>query len=96
MNVRNDIQPILPLDHDIQVAVAATSSHGSNDSTVLANSDQTHLSGAAALASQVALLPDVRTEKVQAVQIAIANGSYSISSTDVAHSLMSHMFGGKE
>ena len=58
--------------------------------------EEAHLSSAASLASHAASLPDVRTEKVQSVQAAIASGGYNISASDVANSLMGHMLSNKE
>ncbi|MFZ0663294.1 MAG: flagellar biosynthesis anti-sigma factor FlgM [Acidobacteriaceae bacterium] len=96
MNVRNDLQPILPINGDAQVSASGKASRGSAVSTASVSNDEAHLSGAALLASQAASLSDVRTGKVQAIQIAIANGSYSVSSTDVADSLINYMLGSKE
>lgn len=95
MNIRNDIQPIQPLNRDIQVS-PATRPTSSSDAVPLAISDQAHLSSAASLASRVASLPDVRTEKVQAIQVAIASGSYNVDAKNVARSMMDQMLGGKE
>lgn len=95
MNIRNDIQPIQPLDRDIQVS-SATRFTGSSDAAPLAISDQAHLSSAASLASRVASLPDVRTDKVQAIQVAIAGGSYNVDAKNVARSMMDQMLGSKE
>lgn len=47
-------------------------------------SDQASLSMASQLMTQVSSLPDVDTEKVAAVQSALAAGTYQISSSDVA------------
>ncbi|AXC10416.1 hypothetical protein ACPOL_1065 [Acidisarcina polymorpha] len=53
--------------------------------------DAAHLSPAALLASASSSLPDVRSEKVASIQEALANGSYSVSSTDVADKLIDHL-----
>ena len=90
MNVRNDLQHIQQVTGENQVsAVEKPPSIGATSPS--ATSDQTHLSGAASLASHTASLPDVRADKVQSVQAAIASGSYSVSSSDVAASLIQHM-----
>ncbi|MGH9586277.1 MAG: flagellar biosynthesis anti-sigma factor FlgM [Acidobacteriaceae bacterium] len=95
MNVRNDIQPVQPLDRDIQVSQTTKRANNSSESPLPAGGDQAHLSSAASLAFQTASLSDVRTEKVQAIQVAIDKGSYGVSSAKVAHSLMDHMLGNK-
>lgn len=91
MNIRNDLQPVQPLNRDFQVSSSGKASNDSDAFAPLAGSDQAHLSSGAAFASQLSSLPDVRTEKVQAIQSAIANGSYNVSSMDVAQSLIGHM-----
>jgi negative regulator of flagellin synthesis FlgM len=55
--------------------------------------DQTSLSTAANLVSHAATLPDVRTGKVSAVQQALADGNYQISSSDVAAKMIDSMLG---
>jgi negative regulator of flagellin synthesis FlgM len=100
MNVRNDFQPIQPIQGDTQISAAertanSTAISSGTDSSLTSN-DQANLSGAASLASHAASLSDVRSEKVASVQAAIAGGTYSVSSTDVAHSLISHMLGNLE
>jgi negative regulator of flagellin synthesis FlgM len=46
--------------------------------------DQTNLSSAGGMIAQALEGSDVRTDKVAALQKAIASGSYSVSSSDVA------------
>ncbi len=53
--------------------------------------DQAHVSSAAALAKQAATEPDVRMEKINGIQQALAAGNYQISSSDLADSLLNHM-----
>ncbi len=53
--------------------------------------DATRLSPAALAASSSSSLPDVRSEKVAAVQQALANGSYAVSASDVAGKLIDHL-----
>jgi negative regulator of flagellin synthesis FlgM len=90
MNIRNDLPSIQPLV-DSTLASAAGKPTSSAAASTVPDSDQTHLSGAASLAIHAASLSDVRSEKVASVQAAIADGSYNVSSADVAHSLISHM-----
>jgi len=96
MNVRNDLQPIQPIAGDNHVSAVDKPSVSASPSSSAVSTDQAHLSGAASLISHAASLSDVRAEKVQSIQAAIANGSYSISSSDVAQSLMNHMLGNSE
>jgi negative regulator of flagellin synthesis FlgM len=93
MNVRNDLLSIQPITGENQVSAVEKSSTIAHSSSSTTASDQAHLSSAAALISHAASLSDVRAEKVQAIQSSIANGSYNISSTDVAQSLMGSMLG---
>lgn len=94
MNIRNDLSPRI-LGGDIQVSSAAKAVRSSDVASLPIDGDQARLSSAASLASQLAALPDVRTEKVQALQMSIANG-YSVSSSDVARSVMDFMLGSRE
>jgi len=96
MNIRNDLQPIQPIAADTQVSTAERTSGPSGTTSIVASTDQAHLSSAASLASHAASLSDVRSEKVASVQTAIASGTYSVSSTDVAHSLMNNMLGSQQ
>lgn len=93
MNVRNDLQTIQPTSTDTQISPAERVSSASLEASAAAASDQAHLSSAASLASHTSSVSDVRAEKVQSIQAAIASGSYQVSSADVAQSLMGHMLG---
>lgn len=93
MNVRNDFQPIPPIADNNQASAVEKSSAAANPSAQAVSTDQAHLSATASLISQAASLSDVRAEKVQSIQAAIANGSYSVSSSSVAQSLVNHMLG---
>jgi negative regulator of flagellin synthesis FlgM len=55
--------------------------------------DRTEVSTAASLAHQAMSVPDVRMEKVAAIQQALANGTYQVSPTDVADKLVRQMMG---
>ena len=93
MNITQDMQPVQPIAPEIQVSAAGKALNGSSAEPQASGNDQTRLSGAASLASRAASLPDVRQEKVAAVQTAIGNGTYSVSANDVAQSLIGHMLG---
>ncbi len=84
-----------PATQESAVAKAAGSpvestSPGAGSSTAL-DGDQAHLSQSAVLAARAASLPEVRTEKVAAVQQALANGSYAVSPSDLAGKLIDHL-----
>jgi negative regulator of flagellin synthesis FlgM len=55
--------------------------------------DRTEVSTAASLAHQAMSVPDVRMDKVAAVQQALANGTYQVSAADVADKLVRQMTG---
>ena len=97
MNIRNDFQPIQPVSGDTPVsAVGNVSSAPTSSPAAVAGGDRADLSVAASLSSHAAALPDVRAEKVQSIQAAIATGNYNVSSADVARSLMGHMLGSRQ
>lgn len=97
MNIRNDLQPIQPVPGDTPVsAVGNASSASTSSSAVAAGGDRADLSAAASLSSHAASLPDVRAEKVQSIQAAIAAGNYNVSSSDVAQSLIGHILGSQQ
>lgn len=91
MNIRNDLQQIQQVTAENQVEKPSSTAAASAAASTSATNDQAHLSGAASLASHAASLPDVRADKIQSVQSAIAGGSYSVSAYDVADSVMKHM-----
>lgn len=55
--------------------------------------DRTEVSTAASLAHQAMSVPDVRMDKVAAIQQALANGTYQVSPADVADKLVRQMMG---
>ena len=99
MNVRNDLQGPQPNVQQVERAAGAqpvsqaASRPGAQPSSSGVAEDSANLSAAASLASQAASLPDVRMEKVTAVQQALASGTYSVNSSDVADKMISHMQG---
>lgn len=100
MNIRSDLQAVQSASSDtalssVQRAAANPGTHLDSVSTST-SADQAHLSAAASLVSQAASLSDVRLEKVQSIQAAIASGNYHVSSSDVAQSLINHLLGGRE
>jgi negative regulator of flagellin synthesis FlgM len=55
--------------------------------------DQAHLSALANIVSQSLARPDVRTDKVAAVQAALASGSYHVDASAVAGKVITHLLG---
>lgn len=96
MNVSNDLQVAQPVSEGTPIFAIARGSKKPESRASSESADQASLSGAAELARVAASLPDVRAEKVQAVQAAIAGGNYKVGAEDVANSLVDHMLGGKE
>jgi flagellar biosynthesis anti-sigma factor FlgM len=96
MNVSNDLQIAQSASAGARIFAVGSGPVKQELRTSSESADQANLSGAAGLARVAASLPDVRAEKVQAVQAAIASGDYKVSAEDVANSLMDHMLGGKE
>lgn len=96
MNIRNDLQPIQPVDGSPQTSPIEKAPAVSNAAPIATTSDQAHVSGTATLISHAVSVSDVRSEKVQSIQAAIASGNYSVSSADVAHSLIHHMLGNQD
>jgi negative regulator of flagellin synthesis FlgM len=59
-----------------------------NETTVSTQTDQTNLSSASSLVTQALEGSDVRLDKVASLQQAIATGTYNVSSSDVADSII--------
>lgn len=59
----------------------------------VAQSDRTDLSSASGIVSQSLENSDTRTAKVAALQQAIADGSYTVSSSDVADKIIQSLLG---
>jgi len=59
----------------------------------IANVDQTSLSSSAALVAQALEGPDTRSAKIASLQQAIAAGTYSVSSSDVADKIIQSLLG---
>ena len=90
MNVQNDLQGIPQVAGPTEVSgtkLPATQSTGDT----LNKTDEAHLSTASQLVSQALALPEVRTEKIASIQSALANGSYQVSSSDLAAKMIDHM-----
>lgn len=64
---------------------------GNDPATSKPQTDDTRLSAAGELITQTLGTSDVRADKVEALQKAIASGSYSVSSAEVADKLIQSM-----
>ena len=94
MNIQNDLHNRFSVSGATQVSgvragVSELASQPAGAGQVAG--DQANLSTAAQAVSQALSLPDVRQEKIEAVQGAIANGSYDVPSSQVAASLMQYL-----
>lgn len=91
MNVHNNLQGLQQLFASQEVA---RTSSGKTAGPVNGNSaDEATLSPAASAAAQAAPDSDVRMEKVAQVQKALADGTYSVPSSDVANRMIDAMLG---
>lgn len=97
INISDASSSALAIESGAQLAgvSGARSSRGGSAPASVETGDQAQLSSAASLASQAAALPDVRMDKVAAMQSAIASG-YHVSSSDVAGAMIDHMLNRSE
>lgn len=91
MNIQNDLQGLQQILGPSGLSAGEKQTPALATGNAAAPNDEAHLSTAAYLVSQAAALPDVRTDKVAAIQTALANGSYRVSSSDVAARLIDFM-----
>ncbi len=70
---------------------ASNAAQPANPRVASASVDQASLSSTSGLVAQASLSSDVRSEKVAALQQAIAAGTYNISSTHVADKIISSL-----
>ncbi|HZZ39764.1 MAG TPA: flagellar biosynthesis anti-sigma factor FlgM [Acidobacteriaceae bacterium] len=91
MNVHNSLQGLQQLFASQEIARSSTgkTAEGASGS----GADEATLSSAASAAAQAAPDSDVRMEKVAQVQKALAEGTYSVPSSDVANRMMDAMLG---
>lgn len=94
MNVNNNLQGLQQLLSSQEVAKEESAKRGSGAAAGTQRlADEATLSSAASLAAQTAPDADVRMQKVAAVQQALAAGTYSVPSTEVAGKMMDAMLG---
>jgi len=93
MNVNNDLQGLQQLLSSQEVAKGESGKRSAAAQQAGSGVDEATLSSAASVAAQTAPDADVRMEKVAAVQQALAAGTYSVPSTDVANRMIESMLG---
>ena len=93
MNVQNNLHGLQQLFSGQEVTQPAHKTGGPQAAGGKAEADQAILSSAASAASAVAADADVRTEKVAAIQQALADGTYNVPAFDVAGKMIYHMLG---
>ena len=64
---------------------------GSSPISKIGSTDGAQLSSVSSLVSKASSIPDVRTEKVAALQQSIAAGTYNVSASDVAGSIINSL-----
>ena len=76
-------------------AQGAGASQATENTGVLQSAPEVSLSqtGVQALKAQLANVPDIRQERVQALQKEVANGSYKPSNQEIASAIHSDLFG---
>jgi negative regulator of flagellin synthesis FlgM len=94
MNVNNDIQGMQQLFPTQEIAKSdSAASQPPGSAPVSGSADEATLSPAASMAAEAAQDSGVRMDKVTSVQQAIAAGTYSVSSSDVAGKMIDQMLG---
>jgi flagellar biosynthesis anti-sigma factor FlgM len=98
MNISDGLKGLQQILNSSKVEAAAHKNTLAAQAAVGGNatltSDQAHVSTAANLAKLASSLPDIRMDKVDAIQQALARGSYSVDPTVVASKLIDHMLQG--
>jgi negative regulator of flagellin synthesis FlgM len=72
----------------VETTTSASVGSGAQHAVVDQQADQANVSLAGGLMAQALQSPDVRSDKVAALQASIANGSYNVSSADVADKMI--------
>jgi negative regulator of flagellin synthesis FlgM len=86
------LRSISPVSPSGTQQLSMTKSNGNNPAAPR-EGDETRLSTTSGLIAQALEGSDVRTEKVAALQESIANGSYNVSSADVADKMIRSLLG---
>jgi negative regulator of flagellin synthesis FlgM len=82
------LPPVAPASASQTQQVAERQKTAAGQTAAGAKADETKLSAAGELIANALSGSDVRTAKVEALQKAIAEGSYNVSSSDVAGKIM--------
>jgi flagellar biosynthesis anti-sigma factor FlgM len=93
MNVNNNLQGLQQLFSSQEVSQQAGKKGASDAQASQAGTDNATLSSAASVAAAAAPDSDVRMEKVNAIQQALASGAYNIPASEVAGKMIDHMLG---
>lgn len=93
MNVNNDLQGMQQLFPSQEVTKTAGGRSAAEAQPAAAGHDEATLSPAASLAAQSGPDSDVRMDKVSQVQQALAAGTYSVPSSEVAGRMIGYMLG---
>jgi negative regulator of flagellin synthesis FlgM len=94
MNVQNNLQGMQQLLSSQEVTKAENGRPGgAAQAKTESGTDQATLSSAASVAAQTSPDADVRMEKVAQVQQALAQGTYSVPSSEVAGKMIDQMLG---
>jgi negative regulator of flagellin synthesis FlgM len=92
MSYASGIGSLQPAIHSISPSerkpAPASTAEGEGSAPAMAQPDQANLSSASGIVSQALESSDTRTAKVSALQQAIADGSYTVSSSDVADKII--------
>lgn len=92
MNVNNNLQGLQSLVGG-QAVEMTPSGMASQTAPAASGADEATLSSEASLASRVSSDSDVRMEKVNQIQQALAAGTYSVPSAEVADRMITQMLG---
>lgn len=91
MNVNNNLQALQQIFASPGVEKSGAAGTAAVAGQSAAGADEATLSPAASLAAQAAPDSDVRMDKVNGVQQALAAGTYRVASADVADKLIASM-----
>jgi negative regulator of flagellin synthesis FlgM len=90
-SLQQTTNPIAPTERKPAIQTSVSESVANQNEVQISNvehADQTNLSSTAGIVAQVLESSDVRSAKVASLQQAIAAGTYSVSSSDVADKII--------
>jgi negative regulator of flagellin synthesis FlgM len=97
MNIHSNYDPAQALQNSVQslrssstvseAAISKAVASSGHGQPVIEDGDTANISATAAVLST----SDVRSEKVAAIQLALVNGTYSVSPSELAGKLINHM-----